>query len=110
MRYELYAVDPISPTAPLQVDDRPLLIGSGADCDLKVAQDDYASARHARLVLCDSTLFIEDLASANGTSVRVQRPMALEDGDEIVIGLSVFRVVRNDLTNIAAESRRAVDR
>ena len=58
------------------------------------------SRRHARLVLVDNTLQIEDLGSTNGTAVdgraaRAGQPMAFQAGSTIRLGdvkLSVQQV------------------
>lgn len=52
--------------------------------------DVSVSRRHARLRWDDTGVFLADLGSKNGTfvnGVRVSEPVALEDGDEIRLGL-----------------------
>ena len=52
--------------------------------------DASVSRRHARLSWDDRGVFLADLGSKNGTfvkGVRVSEPVALEDGDEIRLGL-----------------------
>ena len=47
------------------------------------------SKRHARIVISDAGVTIEDLGSKNGTfveGVRIDGPVALRDGDEIRLG------------------------
>jgi DNA-binding winged helix-turn-helix (wHTH) protein len=47
------------------------------------------SKRHARIVVSDETVTIEDLGSKNGTfveGVRIEGPIGLRDGDEIRLG------------------------
>jgi DNA-binding winged helix-turn-helix (wHTH) protein len=61
--------------------------------------DASVSRRHARLRWDDTGVFLADLGSKNGTfvkGVRVSDPVALEDGDEIRLGLVsfVFRAPR----------------
>jgi hypothetical protein len=46
--------------------DAPITIGRAEDSTL-VITDDFASARHARLVPRDGNWFVEDLGSTNGT-------------------------------------------
>ena len=69
-----------------------LVIGKEPDCGLIIGDDTYVSRRHARLFRSDGMLFLEDLGSANGTFLRVRRPIVLEPGDEIVVGTSVLRL------------------
>jgi FHA domain len=46
--------------------EAPITIGRAEDSTL-VITDDFASARHARLVLRDGNWFVEDVGSTNGT-------------------------------------------
>ncbi|HEX2758716.1 MAG TPA: FHA domain-containing protein, partial [Thermoanaerobaculia bacterium] len=55
--------------------------------------DASVSRRHARLRWDGTGVFLADLGSKNGTfvrGVRVSEPVALEDGDEIRLGLVSF--------------------
>jgi hypothetical protein len=55
--------------------------------------DASVSRRHARLSRDDRGVFLRDLGSKNGTfvkNIRISEPVALEDGDEIRIGLVSF--------------------
>lgn len=67
-------------------------IGAAADCEVVVAADPYVSRHHARLVRVDDQFVLEDLGSANGSLLRVRRPIPLEMGDEIVLGTTVLRL------------------
>ncbi len=61
--------------------------------------DPFASRVHARLTRKNKVDFIEDLGSKQGTFVndnRIDRPTALEDGDCIEIGHSLFVYCRVD--------------
>ena len=68
-----------------------LTIGKAADCDMVIADDGYVSRRHARVLQTDGGILLEDLQSSNGTFLRVKRPIALEPGDEILIGARIVR-------------------
>ena len=63
-----------------------LKIGNAADCDIRLLDDAYVSRSHAQLVTRDGKVFVEDLGSSNGTFIRVNRPMELEPGNELIIG------------------------
>ncbi|MDO5731018.1 FHA domain-containing protein FhaB/FipA [Corynebacterium sphenisci] len=66
-----------------------------ADDSAFVLDDDYASARHARLLPRDGDWFLEDLDSRNGTFLngqRVDAPEKLETGMEIRIGRTTLRL------------------
>lgn len=68
-----------------------LVIGrkvKGSRCDLLI-DEDLASRKHAEIRLEEGAYLIRDLESVNGTSVKgkkVNDPVYLSDGDEIVIG------------------------
>ncbi|MBM2616822.1 FHA domain-containing protein [Actinoplanes sp. LDG1-06] len=66
----------------------PITIGRAEDSTL-VITDDFASARHARLVLRDGQWFVEDLGSTNGTYLdrgKVSGPTPVPLGVPIRIG------------------------
>ena len=69
-----------------------LTIGKLTECDLVIADDDYVSRRHARLFRSDGMVYLEDMGSANGTFLRVRRPIVLEPGDEILVGTAMFQL------------------
>jgi DNA-binding winged helix-turn-helix (wHTH) protein len=66
------------------------------------------SRRHARIVIAEDGITIEDLDSKNGTTVNegpVTRPMPLHDGDRVVFG-SVSAVFRSSRTGLSTETAR----
>jgi len=68
--------------------DLPITIGRAEDSTL-VITDDFASARHARLVPRDGQWFVEDLGSTNGTYLdrgKVSGPTPVPLGVPIRIG------------------------
>lgn len=65
------------------------LIGREDTCDVVIA-DRQVSRYHARLYRTESGVYLEDLASKNGTYVnssRIGEPVLLQDGDVIQIAL-----------------------
>mgnify|MGYP001547075292 CR=1 FL=1 len=67
------------------------VIGRGTEAEIRV-ESEWASRRHARIVVRDHNATIEDLGSKNGTfvrGVRVEEVVELHDGDEIGIGRGV---------------------
>ena len=59
--------------------------------DVTIAPDDGSlSRRHFSLTFKDGLVVLKDLGSANGTQVRVARPMRLRDGDRIMFGQQVM--------------------
>ncbi len=77
-------------SVPTTLSGSELTIGNSAECDVMIPEDEFTSRRHARVFRSNGMLFLEDLGSSNGTFLRVHRPVAMEDGDELVIGTTVF--------------------
>ncbi len=71
-----------------------VVIGTGPDCGIVITGDAYVSRCHARMSASEDGWLVEDAGSSNGTLFRVRRPMALEPGDEIVVGTTVVRFER----------------
>ena len=60
-------------------------------------EDDFVSASHAMLTFRGRSWFIEDQGSTNGTYVnghRIDRPVALSYGDELMFGRVRMRLER----------------
>lgn len=71
------------------------LVGRSPECHL-VLDDPSVSRTHVAIVLDDAGLFLEDLGSRNGCILngnRVEGQRKLQDGDRIVIGHQIIRVV-----------------
>lgn len=74
-----------------------VVAGRGNDADLMLL-DGIVSRRHSRFTLFDGVLSVEDLGSTNGTFVngdRVRR-RRLKQGDRVLIGTSILKVVWSD--------------
>jgi hypothetical protein len=72
------------------------LIGRAPECAL-VLDDDYASARHARIFHDGSTWVVEDLGSTNGTYLgqeRLATPTPVTAGATLRIGQTVVELLR----------------
>jgi pSer/pThr/pTyr-binding forkhead associated (FHA) protein len=72
----------------------PTLVGRGDDAALKVTEG-HPSRRHAMLTLDADGLWVEDLGSANGTTVNGQRIASrtlLYGGDRVAFDLGLFVV------------------
>ena len=69
-----------------------IFVGRDEECDV-IINDSFTSHRHARIYLEDNTLFLEDLASTNGTFVngeKIEKIHLLEKRDRIQIGNTVL--------------------
>jgi pSer/pThr/pTyr-binding forkhead associated (FHA) protein len=81
-------------------------LGRTADNDV-VVKDQAASRSHARVYEQGGKFFVEDLGSANGTRLNtaaVKQAKELKNGDNIVIGDTVFKVTIELDETIAPES------
>ena len=65
-----------------------VVLGRDADSNVRLDDDDFASARHARIETRPDGVWVEDLASTNGTFVNERRVTAerLEPGDVVRVG------------------------
>ncbi|MGZ4602528.1 MAG: FHA domain-containing protein FhaB/FipA [Kineosporiaceae bacterium] len=80
----------------LSLGQAPILVGRAPESTL-VLDDDYASARHARLFPEDGGWLVEDLGSTNGTfigSTRVEQPTRLEAWVPVRVGRTVLELRR----------------
>jgi hypothetical protein len=76
------------------LDSAPIMVGRGAQNDLGLGPDEFASARHARFEPRQDGVWLHDLGSSNGTFVngsRLTRPRKLAPGDLIRIGETDLR-------------------
>ena len=67
----------------------PVTVGRGGQNDLVLTDDEFASARHARIELRGDGVWVQDLESTNGTFVngaRVAGAQRLDDGDVVRVG------------------------
>ena len=72
--------------------NKELIIGRKKECNIYL-NDELVSRNHARIIFSGGNVKMTDLGSTNGTSINGQniKEKVLEDGDEIVIGFSVFQ-------------------
>jgi pSer/pThr/pTyr-binding forkhead associated (FHA) protein len=64
----------------------------GRASDARFSSDAFLSPRHAKLLVNEEGLFVEDLNSLNGTFVRIREPVRLEPGDCFLMGRQVLRL------------------
>jgi pSer/pThr/pTyr-binding forkhead associated (FHA) protein len=85
-----------------------VIVGRSSELDM-VLVEEMVSRRHALISLRDGVLAIEDLGSTNGTFVNGEKVMktALHEGDRILIGTNILKVVR--LSASQGESRKNLD-
>jgi len=75
-------------------------VASSPDSNPVIMHDHYVSQRHALLRREPGRLCVEDEHSKNGTFVNGKRvgdtPVAVEVGDRIAVGKSIFKVALAD--------------
>ena len=79
----------------IPLDSTAVTIGRGGQNDVQLPDDDFASARHARVEPRPDGLWVEDVGSTNGTFVngaRLQRPRRLKPGDVVRVGQTDLRL------------------
>jgi pSer/pThr/pTyr-binding forkhead associated (FHA) protein len=94
---------------------REIVIGRSSELDM-VLVEDMVSRKHAKITTDEKTVTIQDLGSTNGTFVNGEkiRKVELKDGDRILIGTSIVKLVyvdaetTNSLSETEARSRMAV--
>ncbi len=72
-------------------------MGRSSDLDM-VLVEDMVSRRHARIACTEQSIVIEDLGSTNGTFVNGEKikKTTLKEGDRVLIGTSILKVVSTD--------------
>ncbi len=92
------------------VPGKEILIGRSNDLDMVLAED-MVSRRHARIGFQGDEIFIEDLASTNGTFVNGEKikRSRLREGDRVLIGTSILKVVASDSSGKTTEEQARRD-
>ena len=91
---------------PLPV-NREIVVGRSSELDM-VLVEDMVSRRHAKLIITDDQIFIQDLGSTNGTFVNGEKikRAKLNEGDRILIGTSIIKLVAADPSSTAASPQK----
>lgn len=79
------------------MDAHEIVVGRASDVGI-VLVEEMVSRRHARFVMTESDVAVEDLGSTNGTFVngeKIQRS-SLKEGDRVLIGTSIMKVVQGE--------------
>ena len=94
--------------------NREIVIGRSSELDM-VLVEDMVSRKHAKIITDENTVTIEDLGSTNGTFVNGEkvRTSEIRDGDRILIGTSIIKLVtmageQTHITENEARSRLVV--
>lgn len=88
--------------------NREIIIGRGSDLDM-VLVEDMVSRRHAKISTFGGEIAIEDMGSTNGSFVNGERirKTTLKEGDRILIGTSIIKLVKVDDPSLAEGDARS---
>ncbi|MCC6522619.1 MAG: FHA domain-containing protein [Polyangiaceae bacterium] len=88
-------------------DTAAVLVGRANECDI-VLLEGMVSRHHARFRVTEAGLAVEDLGSTNGTLVNGERvgERVLSEGDRVLIGTSILKVVWSRGVPSAPSERR----
>lgn len=83
------------------VGNKELVIGRSSELDMVLAED-MVSRKHAKITTTGGQCVIQDLGSTNGTFVNGEKVKKhrLKEGDRILIGTSIIKVINQDESNI----------
>jgi pSer/pThr/pTyr-binding forkhead associated (FHA) protein len=94
--------------------NREIIIGRSSDLDM-VLVEDMVSRRHAKISSTENEVYIQDMGSTNGTFVngeKIAGRALLHEGDRILVGTSIIKVVGVDgvvAQQTEAEARRRLE-
>jgi pSer/pThr/pTyr-binding forkhead associated (FHA) protein len=74
--------------------DKQIVIGRSSELDM-VLVEDMVSRKHAKILVANGAITIEDLGSTNGTFVNGEKvkQARLKEGDRILIGTSILKLI-----------------
>lgn len=87
-----------------------IVIGRSSELDM-VLVEDMVSRRHAKISVHNGDIFLEDLGSTNGSFVNGEKitRTKLAEGDRILIGTSIIKVVASDGAASLKEAQAQMD-
>ena len=88
-------------------DEREFVVGRASDLDM-VLVEDMVSRRHAKISTFGNQIVITDMDSTNGTFVNGEkiRQTRLKEGDRILIGTSILKLVFSNSSQISPSAAR----
>ncbi|MCL2723082.1 MAG: DUF4388 domain-containing protein [Polyangiaceae bacterium] len=92
------------------VADKPIVVGRSSDLDM-VLVEDMVSRKHARILMQQDQIWIEDLGSTNGTFVNGEKIKRahLKEGDRVLIGTSILKVLNSEAGRSADSAKRDLE-
>ena len=90
--------------------EKQIIVGRSSDLDM-VLVEDMVSRKHARIAMQGEQIWIEDLGSTNGTFVNGEKikRARLKEGDRVLIGTSILKVISGDAPRDATEAKRELE-
>ena len=87
--------------------NREIVVGRSSELDM-VLVEDMVSRRHAKIIVSDDQIVIQDLGSTNGTFVNGEKikRARLSEGDRILIGTSIIQLVAADPASTGASLQK----
>src|SRR5262249_44247397 len=87
--------------------EREIVVGRSSDLDM-VLVEDMVSRKHAKISTQSGQIVIMDLGSTNGTFVNGEKikKTRLKEGDRILIGTSILKVIATDKQQVSAQEAR----
>jgi hypothetical protein len=87
--------------------NREIVVGRSSELDM-VLVEDMVSRRHAKIIVSDDQIVIQDLGSTNGTFVNGEKikRAKLSEGDRILIGTSIIKLVTADPTTTGSSMQK----
>ena len=91
-------------------EDGEIVIGRSSELDM-VLVEDMVSRRHAKISVESGDIFLEDLGSTNGSFVNGEKitRTKLAEGDRILIGTSIIKVVASDGSASVQDAKAKMD-
>ena len=84
--------------------NKEIIVGRSSELDM-VLVEDMVSRRHAKIIVTEDQIFIQDLGSTNGSFVNGEKikRAKLNEGDRILIGTSIIKLVAADAPSSGGE-------
>lgn len=84
--------------------NKEIIVGRSSELDM-VLVEDMVSRRHAKIIVTDDQIFIQDLGSTNGSFVNGEKikRAKLNEGDRILIGTSIIKLVAAEAPSSGGE-------
>jgi hypothetical protein len=91
-------------------EDGEIVVGRSSELDM-VLVEDMVSRRHAKISVEGGDIFLEDLGSTNGSFVNGEKitRTKLAEGDRILIGTSIIKVVASDGSSSVQDAKAKMD-